>query len=1000
VTTCPTCGHANPVGARFCNACSTPLSGAGRPREQRKVVTVLFCDVTGSTELGERLDAEALRALLARYFERMRSIVEGHGGSVEKFIGDAVMAVFGVPAVHEDDAIRALRAAAEMRDAFGELRVGGRIGVATGEVVAGTSERLVTGDAVNVAARLQQAGQPGEIVLSAQTAALAGSAAMVEPLEPLHLKGKTESVEAYRLLAMRADPERGHTSPMIGRTRQRALLQDVFDAVRSDRSCHLFTLIGAAGVGKSRLTADFLATVGNATVVRGRCLSYGEGITYWPVVEILKQLGGRPSEPAAAAAVATLLGESDDPTTPDTIAWATRRTLEEAAERNALICVLDDAHWGEPALLDLIEHIADFSRDAPILLLCIARPELMDRRPTWAGGKLNATTVLLEPLSTQESAALIGQLVADGEIDTVLWQRIAEAAEGNPLFIEEMVAMVVDDTSADLAVPPTIRALLAARLDQLEEPDRIVLERAAVEGQVFHQAALQALTPDEAALPTRLQALIRKDLLRPARSVLAGQDAFRFRHLLIRDAAYDAMPKRLRAELHARFAEWLRIHGTDLVELDEILAYHSEQACIYRAELGLEQDLELRSAAREHLVSAARRTLMREDWRAAAVLLGRASQLDTRDVDAALEVDLASALFDAGDIDAGLRSAAAAAARADDAGDRLGALCLRIQHGLTHVHREPEGATEALERLVNTALPEFEQAGHDLGLFLCTCARGEAALVAGKADTAVQYFDEAYEHARLMNSPHQQALILGSRIAMRKDGSMPADTFLAWLETLPTHARSTDMFVVSQAEAQAMCGHIEQAHETLRRLIRNLEERDATVSLAVVLGLFVPEIELFLGNAQAALDAAARGCELLEQFGENAWRSSAAANLACALYLLDRLDEADAWAQRAAELGSSDDALAQLVWRLVRAKVLARRGAHDAAAHLIAEALAVAHRIEQTNYQAIADMDAAEVYSLAGRAEEARAALERALDLAHRKGNLPMAAHIEELLAA
>ena len=299
---CPNCGHENRDEARFCDACAAPLRKAAETGEQRKTVTVLFCDVTGSTALGERLDPESLRGVMARYFDTARLVIERHGGSVEKFIGDAVMAVFGIPVLHEDDALRAVRAASDLRDALGALNEGLqadyattlelRIGVNTGEVVTGTEERLATGDAVNVAARLEAAAQPGEILLGAETRALVRDAVVAEPVEPLDLKGKAAPVSAFRLVSVGSDaPSRRLGGPMVGRARELARLQAAMAQAVADGSCQLFTLLGAAGVGKSRLAQEFLAGLDGATVLRGTCLSYGEGITYWPVVEVLKQIG-------------------------------------------------------------------------------------------------------------------------------------------------------------------------------------------------------------------------------------------------------------------------------------------------------------------------------------------------------------------------------------------------------------------------------------------------------------------------------------------------------------------------------------------------------------------------------------------------------------------------------------------------------------------------------------------------------------------------------------
>ena len=535
----------------------------------RKVVTVLFCDVVGSTALGESVDPETLQSLLARYFARMKRIVESHEGSVEKFIGDAVMAVFGVPQAHEDDALRACRAAMEMRASFPELGIRGRIGVNTGEVVTGTEERLATGDTVNVAARLQQSAQPDEILIGETTLELVRGAVGSEPIRPLELKGKREPVSAHLLLSIRGELERSHESWFVGREREVELIRDAWDRALADGRCELVTVVGEAGIGKSRVVAESLAAV-DARIVRGRCLPYGEGITYWAVVEVVKQLNAMPSDPTAAAAIRSLLGESDAGTSAEEIAWAFRKLL---AEHAPLVVVFDDIQWGEQTFLDLVEGVVLLSAMAPLLVVCIARPELLARRADWP------VVLRLGPLAAEEADQLISPLPSE------LRERIARAAGGNPLFLTEMLAMAGE--TADVTVPATLRALLSARLDQLEPAERAVLERGAVEGELFHRGAVQALSPDETQITPRLAVLTRKELIRPDRSQLAGDDGFRFRHLLIRDAAYEALPKATRVELHRRYAEWLADRGGDLVELDELLGYHFEQAAAYAAELGL-----------------------------------------------------------------------------------------------------------------------------------------------------------------------------------------------------------------------------------------------------------------------------------------------------------------------------------------------------------------------------------------------------------------------------
>ena len=404
---------------------------ASPSRESRKTVTVFRSDVTGSTALGERLDPESLRHALARYFETAKDVVERHGGTVEKFVGDAVMAMFGVPVLHEDDALRAVRAAVDLREALASLnakleadygvRLELRMAVNTGEVVTGTEERLATGDALNVVARLEQAAQPGEILLGDETLRHVRHAVTVEAVAPLTLKGKQELFSAYRLVSVSdvsAAYPRNFGGAIVGRADELDQLRDAFARSSRDRACHLFTLLGTAGVGKSRLVEEFVATVPEGTVVRGRCLSYGEGITYLPVVEVVKQLCG--AEPAAgiaelavdehvAAVVSALLNDVAPVAPAEETAWAVRKLLEAAASSTPLVVVFDDLQWGEPTFLDLVEHIADWSRDAPILILCMARPEFLDHRPSWGGGKLNASTILLEALSSSETDRLIEQ---------------------------------------------------------------------------------------------------------------------------------------------------------------------------------------------------------------------------------------------------------------------------------------------------------------------------------------------------------------------------------------------------------------------------------------------------------------------------------------------------------------------------------------------------------------------------------------------------------------
>ena len=946
---------------------------------QRKTVTVLFCDVTGSTELGESIDPEALREVLARYFERMKAIVEAHGGTVEKFIGDAVMAVFGVPIAHEDDALRAVRAAAEMRDALPELGVQARIGVNTGMVVTGTEERLATGDAVNVAARLEQSAEPSEVLLGEPTLQLVREAVEVEPVEPLALKGKTQPVAAHRLVRVNEAPERRHETPFVGRGRELALVRDGWERAQSEQRCELVTVVGDAGVGKSRLVAEALS---EAAVVSGRCLPYGEGITYWPVVEVLKQLDVLPPDPEAAAAIRSLLGEAGAPASAEEIAWAFRKTLEHAAAERPLAVVFDDIHAGEETFLDLVEHAALLSSGSPLLLVCLARPELTERRPTWP------VTLRLESLPAED----VQRLIPDGISDSVR-ERISRAAGGNPLFVNEIVAMAIADD--EVVVPPTLQALLAARIDQLEGSERTVLECGAVEGETFHRGAVQALAAAEPAVTPRLAALVRKELIAPEKPVIPGDDGFRFRHLLIRDAAYDALPKRARAELHARFAGWLEEHGAALVELDELLGYHLEQAVRYREELGEPADEAVAASGRERLTAAGRRALQRLDFNAAANLLDRAAALiQPSRFDLALFTDLIDALSWTRPTEEARDRARSYAERAAAAGDRVGELCMKIREGVLTIHAEPEGATEALDALITAALPVFEAARDDLALRVAYAALGQIANMRAEMDRLV----DAYEQAEAHSGPAGLTALVGYQSHGRFFGSTPLTELLAWQEEQHPREQRGYWLRTHRATALAMLGRFEEARALRGELRADASERSAVAVLAAIEAQGI-DVELLAGDPKAAVAAGEESCRLHEELGNWSALSTAAGGTAQAYYELGRLDEAGRWAARSEELGAVDDATTQILWRQARAKVLARRGEQGEAERLAREAVAIAAETEMLNAQAEADADLGEVLMLAGDPDHATEAFERALARYERKENLVMAGRMRERLA-
>jgi len=927
---------------------------------------VLFCDVVGSTALGESVDPETLQGLLAGYFERMKGIVEAHGGSVEKFIGDAVMAVFGVPVAHEDDALRACRAAVEMRDALPDLGVAGRIGVNTGEVLTGTEERLATGDAVNVAARLEQAADPGGVLIGAETLALVRPAVEVGEQRSLVLKGKSEPVAGYPLVTVHEAGERSHASRFVGRERELRQLSDAWDRALAGARCELVTVVGDAGVGKSRLVAEALAEI-KARVVRGRCLPYGEGITYWPVVEVVKQVALLPSDPVAAAAIRSLLGESEVATSGDEIAWAFRKLLEEQAP---LVVVFDDIQWGDETFLDLVESTALLSAGAPLLLLCMARPELVEMRPTWPA------TRRLEPLPPQQADALIGDTVS-GEMR----ERIAHAAGGNPLFISEMLAMAAG--KEEVEVPPTLKALLAARLDQLDEAERRVLERGSIEGEIFHRGSVQALAPEETQVTTRLAALVRRQLVRPDRAQLAGDDGYRFRHLLIRDAAYDALPKAVRADLHARFADWLDKHGDALVELDEIVGYHLEQAAHYQAELGGADDV-LAERATLRLATAGRRALDRQDDRAASALLNRAAEL-TRPhrLDVPLELE---AVWASGDVD-GLAAAEAADAladRAEAAGDRSGAMLARA---LSLVERmfvgELAGVDESAE-LCHAALPLEEERGDPRRLALLWDI---LAVIANFRMQNADDFHASYQalrYSRLAgDSPShprlEWPLILGPR---------PAGEALKMLDELDA-LRPREGGDLARAALLAMLGHSDEAWPLAEAASHHQRE---------ISGNSLQEGHLYLWLLATIEGDRERACrhnaDMIEVMAENVSVAAAFQSFeARDLCYLGRLEEAESWLRQAQAVPPR--ASVRVMAPSAEALLRAARGELEQAEALARMAAARAEtETDNVWFQAWTCEDLATVVKRTGRIDEAREELERALAIWKRKGCLPCADRI------
>jgi class 3 adenylate cyclase/tetratricopeptide (TPR) repeat protein len=1055
---CPSCGENNPERAKFCLNCATPLSGDPEaPREVRKTVTIVFSDVTGSTAIGERLDPETVRRVMERYFEAMKAEIERHGGTVEKFIGDAVMAVFGIPRAHEDDALRAVRAAVGMRVARvslnEELRTGAgvqivsRTGVNTGEVVAnvspGQQQRLVTGDTVNVAARLEQVAPPGEILLGGQTYRLIRDAVRVEELEPLELKGKSERVPAWRLVSLEEGgaTARRSEAPFVGRNRERRVIADVYERTVAERSCSLFTLLGTAGVGKSRLVAEVLGSLEPSPLVRsGRCLPYGDGITFWPIVEIAKQ-GARIEESDDPAEVrrkiagtvqradeaeaielhlSALLGLVPAAGAIEETNWAIRRFLETLTDEGSLVVVFDDLHWAEPALLDAIEHVADLSRDAPILLLCLARPEFLDGRPGWGGGKFNASSLLLEPLGEGDGEALVRELLG-AELGDEVAEQIVRTAEGNPLFVEELLAMLLEDgvlreeggvirqvkPLQEIELPSSIQLLLAARLDRLEPPELSIVEGAAVVGQVFYRGAVAALSPEglRPDVATYLQALVRKDLVRPERGGFPGEQSYRFRHILLRDAAYRAMPKQVRAELHERFAEWLEeIAGERLAEYEEIVAYHLEQAWRLRTELHADDETSSRLADRagRALTSCGGRAYSRRDMRAAANLLGRAAAMLSPHDATRLHIlpQLAESLAETGDSERGLRLLEDALAGAPHGIDEATLTRLRL------ARIESWDADDAsidwsatAEHEATRAITIFGAAGDALGQAQALRMLAFVAWGTGRVSDAQGSWHDAAELCARAGDRSSGAIDLGWIVTADLFGPRPVpDALRSALETLAIvkDIPSAAAWIKSHvAVMYAMLGRFTDAGREREEAIRIEHDLGRGLTVSHYGTQFDEFIYRLGGNTEARIQVLRDGQSAYQDLVHKA-NPMLAALLSNALVVVGRDDEAWQQAELARDIAPEHPHILPLILQ-AEAIVLARRGdaEGEARARQAVDLFATTEFLWPT---ADAWISLARALRLAAKTEQAAGAARDALRLYEAKRILPLVREAEIVL--
>ncbi|MGH2554477.1 MAG: ATP-binding protein [Actinomycetota bacterium] len=1037
---CPHCGEENPDRFRLCGYCGAALTDAQQRQETRRTVTIVFCDLKGSTGLGERLDTESLREVLTHYFREMKRVLERHGGVVEKFIGDAVMAVFGLPRVHEDDALRAVRAATEMQRALAavneelELRWGVRLanrtGVNTGEVVAGdvtAGQRLVTGDAVNVAARLEQAAPELEILIGETTYRLVKDAVIVEALDPLPLKGKAEPVPAYRLLTVSSDEAfaRRLDAPLVGRLAETAILEESYEQALRERAGRLVTVIGDAGVGKSRLIRELVSRVSDeATCLRGRCLPYGEGITFLPLAEVVREAAGieqdhTPEEARLQLAalvdadvfsrVASVIGLSEDAFPLEESFWAVRKLFETVGSNHPVVVVIDDIHWAEPTFLDLIEHLAETIQGATVLLVCSARLDLLDERPNW-GAAVSADRVLLQPLTEKESGSIVSNVLGDAPIPEGFRERIVGAAEGNPLFVEQILSMLIDDglivqgsdgrwvISGDLpsfSIPPSISALLTARLDHLGQEERSAMERGAVMGPVFYRGAVVALSSEEIrpGVNASLAGLSGKQLIRPDISDLPDEDAYRFHHVLIRDAAYQGLLKRARIDLHELLADWLETAAATLLEHEEIVGYHLEQAYRYRTELGTmdEETAAVGRRAARRLATPGRRAFARGDMPAAANLITRAIALLPRDDPARLSLlpDLGEALKDIGEFVRAEELLQEAVESAANAGDRRLWVDASIVRLLVRYAAEAGVRIDDLLQEAQSALPVLEEAQDTAGLARGWRLVGILHGTAGRYGAAEEAVFRAIQYASLAGDRRQENRNLPIYAACALYGPTPVPQAIARCEQLVEQAsgdrRGQSLVRLALAQLHAMQGNFEHARGLCaqsRSVLVDLGEKVQASSTSVDSG----RVEMLADDAAAAEAELRRDYEELDAMGEKYFLATTAALLAHALYLQGRYEEAEAFSLVSSR-SDQDDVESQSLWRRARAKVLARWGRFEEAEALAREALTMIEQTDSPVLQANSLMDLGEVLRLAGREAEALPVMSSALGLYEKKGN-------------
>ncbi|WP_234365120.1 adenylate/guanylate cyclase domain-containing protein [Streptomyces sp. RTd22] len=993
----------------------------------RKTITVVFCDMVGSTALSERLDAEALRHVMLRYYDLLRACLERHGGTVEKFIGDAVMAVFGIPVVHEDDALRAARAALDMLAAVGEsgeeleretgARIAVRIGIHTGEVVtsgaADAGHALVSGEAVNVAARLEQHAPAGQILIGADTHGLIAAHAETTEVEPLTVRGKSEPVPAWRLTGIR-DEARALAgppgAPMVDRGDELAQLRMAFARVVRDRSCHLVTLFGDPGVGKSKLARAFAAEAerDGALVAGAHCPPYGSAGPLAPLAPLLTQalgpnprarlaevLGGGEAERDAATALARLARTGVSGTSFDETRWALQLLCTALAGTRPLVAVVDDLHWAHEDLLGALDHLADWVQGAPVLLLCVARPDLLERHPQWGSGKLNATALVVPPLAADDCRELVLRLyepAAGPEVvphaatvahDEVV-ERLVHRSEGNPLFVEQIVGMVSESDDPRF-VPPSVRAVVAARLDRLEPAERAVLECAAVTGAEFTAADLTSLLPPGAGpVEHAVRTLVRRRLLEAAGAhapTEPGAARWRFVSQLIRDEVYSGMSKLVRARQHERFAEY---HAERAPDGHHTIGTHLEEAFRLRLDLGPADDTARSTGARaaDHLAAAGTAALGRGDVRWAVDLLRRALALTDAlpepqpHAGLAVRTALAEARLAAGDAAEAVGALRQLLTDARAAGDRGVEARVRLQ--LAYLEPGADGFGTVLDA-ARDAVAVFTGSDDALGLARAWLAIGQERQSRSRHGEAARQLTRALHESVRAGAGLERAGILGALAVSLWLGPEPAPVALsrcgAFLDDLLAGRRMARATVsCPMAALLAMRGDHPEARRLLADAVRTLSDLGHLFAVPAV-HLFQATVEESAGCWDDAIRLLRAARTELERLGDGQLHATATRDLA--RVLLSRGGAEDEVARLVGGLLDTDlDALPAAAADVhgIRARLAAADGDAATAAHHLDQALDAARGTDSPVCLAGAEFDRAKALAALGREREAVAA--------------------------